>query len=75
MGLGKTVQALALIVSDLSGNPICYEPPNPKFSEANLIVCPLSVIANWENQLKVFLVANNAVTCNSDYMDSIPRTR
>ncbi|KAJ3293783.1 hypothetical protein HDU79_011900 [Rhizoclosmatium sp. JEL0117] len=54
MGLGKTLQIISLIVSDASGAPIIPKPitsPVP-YSKTTLIVCPLSVISNWVDQIK-----------------------
>ncbi|KJE90967.1 hypothetical protein CAOG_002185 [Capsaspora owczarzaki ATCC 30864] len=42
MGLGKTVQSLALMLSDDAARPR---------SSPTLIVCPLSVVGNWESQI------------------------
>jgi SWI/SNF-related matrix-associated actin-dependent regulator of chromatin subfamily A3 len=42
MGLGKTIQSIALILAN---------PPKSKSPKCTLIVCPLSVISNWENQI------------------------
>jgi SWI/SNF-related matrix-associated actin-dependent regulator of chromatin subfamily A3 len=42
MGLGKTVQSIALILAN---------PANRKSPKCTLIVCPLSVISNWEKQI------------------------
>jgi len=44
MGLGKTLQAIALIQS------INEEDNNKKF----LVVCPSSLVLNWENEIKKF---------------------
>jgi SWI/SNF-related matrix-associated actin-dependent regulator of chromatin subfamily A3 len=42
MGLGKTVQSIALILAN---------PAKGKSPKCTLIVCPLSVISNWEKQI------------------------
>eukprot|EP00929_Paragymnodinium_shiwhaense_P049077 TRINITY_DN24769_c1_g3_i1.p1 TRINITY_DN24769_c1_g3~~TRINITY_DN24769_c1_g3_i1.p1 ORF type:complete len:1067 (-),score=226.70 TRINITY_DN24769_c1_g3_i1:152-3352(-) len=45
MGLGKTITTLALILSDTASAP--------KVNGPNLIVCPLSVLFNWAEQLRL----------------------
>ncbi|EJD35996.1 hypothetical protein AURDEDRAFT_117185 [Auricularia subglabra TFB-10046 SS5] len=45
MGLGKTLTVLALVLLTKS------EPKTAGFSGATLIVCPLSVLSNWEKQI------------------------
>lgn len=45
MGLGKTLQMLSLIVSDLDRKPNSFE-------KTSLIVCPLSVLGNWIKQIE-----------------------
>lgn len=45
MGLGKTLTVLALVLLTKS------EPKVNAFSGATLIVCPLSVLSNWEKQI------------------------
>lgn len=52
MGLGKTITALALMLSD----PLGGEGDAPKIKRKhkgnNLIVCPLSVLFNWMEQIR-----------------------
>ena len=52
MGLGKTLSILSLITDDVSWC-VAREWANqkPYRSRATLLVCPLSTIANWEEQL------------------------
>ncbi|KAH8119200.1 SNF2 family N-terminal domain-containing protein [Phellopilus nigrolimitatus] len=45
MGLGKTLTMLALILATKSDIP-------PDYSRSTLIVVPLSVLSNWEGQIK-----------------------
>lgn len=47
MGLGKTVQLLALIA--LTSGPVDGEPAGP-----TLLVCPMSVVGNWEREAARF---------------------
>ena len=44
MGLGKTLEVLALVVDTLEHKPEGFE-------KATLIVCPVSVISNWVDQI------------------------
>ncbi|KAI9206746.1 SNF2 family N-terminal domain-containing protein [Polychytrium aggregatum] len=57
MGLGKTIEVISLL---LSGQPdVSYQTPAEAFgcsyplkpSRATLVVCPLSIISNWEEQI------------------------
>ncbi|KNE54399.1 hypothetical protein AMAG_00371 [Allomyces macrogynus ATCC 38327] len=54
MGLGKTIQILALILSDANGAGFVAEPGevSPSYCNATLIVCPLSVVGNWTQQIE-----------------------
>jgi SWI/SNF-related matrix-associated actin-dependent regulator of chromatin subfamily A3 len=45
MGLGKTLQVISLIMENLGNS-------EPNGSSATLIVSPLSVMSNWEDQIK-----------------------
>jgi SNF2 family DNA or RNA helicase len=53
MGLGKTVQSIALILAN---------PAEGKSPKCTLIVCPLSVILNWEKQIKDYVNKKFKVT-------------
>eukprot|EP00967_Tisochrysis_lutea_P096789 scaffold141925_cov18-Tisochrysis_lutea.AAC.1 len=55
MGLGKTVQAVALLVS-LYEEQACPRP--------HLVVVPLSTLPNWERELATWAPAFNVVTLN-----------
>ncbi|ODO09326.1 hypothetical protein I350_02926 [Cryptococcus amylolentus CBS 6273] len=46
MGLGKTLSTIALVLATRG------EPVGDKVSQATLIVCPLSVLSNWEKQIQ-----------------------
>ncbi|KAH7107286.1 SNF2 family N-terminal domain-containing protein [Auriculariales sp. MPI-PUGE-AT-0066] len=50
MGLGKTLTMLSLILATKD------EPSLPGYSKATLIVVPLSVISNWEQQISEHIV-------------------
>jgi SNF2 family DNA or RNA helicase len=65
MGLGKTLSILSLICDDASitaAKEFCYKRPSPKpypamlqpviNSRATLLVCPLSTMTNWKEQIK-----------------------
>ena len=44
MGLGKTIQIIALLQAEAEAHP----------ESQSLIVCPASLVYNWENELKRF---------------------
>ncbi|KAL1411453.1 hypothetical protein Q8F55_002409 [Vanrija albida] len=50
MGLGKTLTTLALVLATRNSKPAS------PFSNATLIVCPLSVLSNWEKQIEDHVV-------------------
>ncbi|KAK5998484.1 Helicase-like transcription factor [Cladobotryum mycophilum] len=61
MGLGKTLSILSLIAStaDEAAQWECLEPEQPSApegrpsrNETTLIICPLSTVTNWEEQIK-----------------------
>lgn len=45
MGLGKTIQAIAFLLSEREGGP---------FDAPALVLCPASLVYNWENELRRF---------------------
>jgi SNF2 family DNA or RNA helicase len=63
MGLGKTLQLLALMVDtlDQAADFATKQPPRtPQLpliqnSKATLLVCPLSVVSNWEEQIRTHI--------------------
>lgn len=59
MGLGKTIQILALLVSEKERNPDEHS--------QSLVVCPSSLVFNWEQECRRFAPSLNvaAVTGNS----------
>lgn len=68
MGLGKTITTLALIRSPNSGEGVIDPPEEPaedpkrRYSDTTLIVCPLSVIGNWRDQIRMHVGGSNE--CN-----------
>lgn len=44
MGLGKTIQVIAILLDEAKKNP----------KSCSLIVCPASLVYNWENELRTF---------------------
>jgi SNF2-related domain len=60
MGLGKTLQTLGLILSNPPEGQRCYPFQNrgllrAPFPRCTLIVCPLSVMANWTIQINKYV--------------------
>ena len=62
MGLGKTIQAIALML---------YEKQNNQEHKTNLVVCPSSLVINWECEIKKFApsLKTAAVTGVADIRD------
>jgi len=52
MGLGKTLQTIALLWTLLKQNPIHGEPPVIRKA---LIVCPVTLISNWQKEFRKWL--------------------
>lgn len=52
MGLGKTLQTIALLWTLLKQNPVYEDPPVVKKA---LIVCPASLINNWRKEFRKWL--------------------
>jgi SWI/SNF-related matrix-associated actin-dependent regulator of chromatin subfamily A3 len=54
MGLGKTLTAIALIQTDPTGAGLLEKASDldERYSDATLIICPLSVIGNWIAQIR-----------------------
>ncbi|MCO5556717.1 hypothetical protein L7F22_010268 [Adiantum nelumboides] len=58
MGLGKTIEILALILS----NPCPLERATaPGCSRGTLVVCPVSIVGQWANEVKSKLAANLSI--------------
>ena len=65
MGLGKTLESLTLIAATTDAAEIFSETPVDRSKETStiinaaakgtLIICPMSTVANWENQIKEHL--------------------
>ncbi len=62
MGLGKTIQAIALMM---------YEKKNSSTHLTNLVVCPSSLVLNWECEIRKFApeLKSAAVTGAADMRD------
>lgn len=60
MGLGKTLQMISLVASTSRAAGF---PPQGGFSCATLIVCPLSVITNWQNQFYTHVQSGRLTLC------------
>lgn len=56
MGLGKTLTMISLIIATKKDN-------NPGFSKTTLIVAPLSVLSNWDKQIKDHCTPGTLSTC------------
>jgi SWI/SNF-related matrix-associated actin-dependent regulator of chromatin subfamily A3 len=56
MGLGKTIQVISLIVADRAKNEL---QPN---SKSTLILAPLGVMSNWQNQIKQHVKEEHALS-------------
>uniref|UniRef100_A0A7I4DZM6 SNF2 family DNA-dependent ATPase n=1 Tax=Physcomitrium patens TaxID=3218 RepID=A0A7I4DZM6_PHYPA len=54
MGLGKTIEILALILA----NPCPVDRCAPASSKGTLVVCPVSIVGQWANEVKSKLAAN-----------------
>ena len=68
MGLGKTITTIALMLATMS------EGRGKKHMGNNLIVCPLSVLYNWSEQLKLHAPTLRVRTYHGPDRDRNPRT-
>ncbi|KAH8828492.1 SNF2 family N-terminal domain-containing protein [Flagelloscypha sp. PMI_526] len=57
MGLGKTLTMISVILATLKDKPA------RGFSNATLIVCPLSILSNWEKQIQDHVVEGQLKYC------------
>ncbi|CAM6129371.1 unnamed protein product [Calypogeia fissa] len=57
MGLGKTIEILALILA----NPCPLDKCPPGSSKGTLVVCPVSIVGQWANEVKSKLAANLSI--------------
>ncbi|HKA11994.1 MAG TPA: DEAD/DEAH box helicase [Candidatus Dormibacteraeota bacterium] len=58
MGLGKTVQVLALLQAERSGPATATLPPAAdKQTRPTLLICPMSVVGNWQREAERFAPA------------------
>ncbi len=53
MGLGKTIQLLALMAAD-AGGASASQGDRPDLSGPTLLVCPMSVVGNWQREAARF---------------------
>ncbi|CAO1613123.1 unnamed protein product [Parajaminaea phylloscopi] len=59
MGLGKTLQTITLVETLLRQSPY-YSSSSPRVIEKALIVCPLSLVKNWQREFRKWLGANGS---------------
>ncbi|KAL8837270.1 MAG: hypothetical protein Q9176_005804 [Flavoplaca citrina] len=69
MGLGKTLSILSLVVSSLIDAQVFGKEAAPvveeddvallRNSKTTILICPLSTVANWEEQIKTHIEAGN----------------
>ncbi|TID20623.1 SNF2-related protein [Venturia nashicola] len=67
MGLGKTLSILAMLVGSLeeAAKFATFSPPRTaqraliRNSKATLLVCPVSTVSNWEDQVKTHITPNS----------------
>lgn len=59
MGLGKTLQTITLVETLLRQSPY-YNSSSPRSIDKALIVCPLSLVKNWQREFKKWLGDNGA---------------
>lgn len=52
MGLGKTLQVIALVYALSKQSPFSETAP---LCRKTLVVCPLTLVSNWKNEIKKFL--------------------
>ena len=65
MGLGKTIQVLALL--------LLRQEQSPKEGPPTLMVCPTSLLGNWERELKKFAPTLPVFVHHGNNRDDLPR--
>ena len=66
MGLGKTIQVLALLLH--------RQAQSPKEGLPTLLVCPTSLLGNWERELKKFAPSLPVFVHHGNNRDPLPRS-
>ena len=66
MGLGKTIQVLALLLH--------RQEHSPEFGPATLLVCPTSLLGNWERELAKFAPSVPVFVHHGNNRDRLPKT-
>ena len=66
MGLGKTIQVLALLLH--------RQAESPAFGPATLLVCPTSLLGNWERELAKFAPSLPVFVHHGNNRDRLPAT-
>jgi superfamily II DNA or RNA helicase len=66
MGLGKTIQVLALLLH--------RQTERPEFGPATLLVCPTSLLGNWERELAKFAPSLPVFVHHGNNRDRLPNT-
>jgi superfamily II DNA or RNA helicase len=66
MGLGKTIEVLALLLH--------RQLQNPEFGPATLLVCPTSLLGNWERELAKFAPSLPVFVHHGNNRDPLPST-
>jgi len=65
MGLGKTIQVLALL--------LLRQSQSPKEGAATLLICPTSLLGNWERELKKFAPTLPLFVHHGNNRDPLPK--
>jgi len=66
MGLGKTIEVLALLLH--------RQTQSPEFGPATLLVCPTSLLGNWERELAKFAPTLPVFVHHGNNRDRLPAT-
>lgn len=52
MGLGKTLTMISLVLEELNSEESPYKSSGKKYSGGTLVVCPASLIGQWQMEVK-----------------------